>query len=235
MEKIAANASKRYKTAQSMVVDGLREAILSGVLEGGQPLRQEELAARFGVSRIPVREALLQLEGEGLIDSYPHRGAVVARLSYGEAMEIGRIRIALESLAIRLAIPNMGEQDLKKAGDVLDEIDRETDLTSRWGELNWRFHSILYAPANQPRLMELIRAEHRGFDRYLRLHLVLEHYEQRAQAEHRELLDLCHRGEAEAAVDLLSRHIGVISGALFEHFAETNGPKQTGTGSPRTS
>jgi DNA-binding transcriptional regulator YhcF (GntR family) len=90
---------------QAMIAGELREGILSGVLKGGQPLRQTEIAERFRVSRILVREALRQLEGEGLISFYPHPGMVVSELSYEEAREISEIRVALETMTIRKVIP----------------------------------------------------------------------------------------------------------------------------------
>ena len=103
--ELARITSRRYNGAQDMVTDALREAISRGMLKGGQQLKQEVIADRFGISKIPVREALKQLEGEGLVTFYPRRGAVVAELSYGEVQEVGEIRAALESLALGWAMP----------------------------------------------------------------------------------------------------------------------------------
>ena len=201
-----------------MVTGELRKGILNGVLKGGQPLRQEDIAERFGVSRIPVREALRRLEGEGMVSFYPHRGAVVSELSYAEAREIVEIRAALEPVAIRRAIPVLSEEDLARAEEILDTIDREQDLTSRWGELNWRFHSTLYSPAERPRLLSIIGAQHVAFDRYIRVHLALTDYV-KPQREHHELLELCRRGDADAAAGLLVRHVEDISDVLYDHLA----------------
>jgi DNA-binding GntR family transcriptional regulator len=110
-----------------MVADGLREGILSGVLGGGRPLRQIEIAEEFGVSSVPVREALRQLEGEGLVVFYPRRGAVVSELSRDEVLEICEMREALELLALRKAFPNTTDGDLRRAGEVLDRADAQTD------------------------------------------------------------------------------------------------------------
>ncbi len=189
-----------------MVAGGLRDAILSGTLAGGQPLRQEEIARRFGVSKIPVREALRQLEGEGLVSFYPHRGAVVSKLSRKEVEEITEIRAVLETMAFRKAFPFLEEEDLERAEDILLQIDREEDLISRWGELNWRFHATLFAPAQRPRLMDLIKAQHTAFERYIRVHLALSDYE-KPQREHYQLLDMCRRRDLDSALDLLRRHV----------------------------
>src|SRR5690349_25097652 len=87
LDGLAVDAAKLYRTTPAVVADVLREAILDGTLQGGQPLRQEELASKFGLSRGPIREALRQLEGEGLIVFYPYRGAVVSPLSLAEVQE----------------------------------------------------------------------------------------------------------------------------------------------------
>lgn len=88
--------------APELVRDSLREAIYSGKLQPGEQLRQEELAERYGISRIPVREALRQLEAEGLVTRQPNRGAVVAALSVQEVIEMLDIRIGLECRALML-------------------------------------------------------------------------------------------------------------------------------------
>src|SRR2546430_16870352 len=125
-DELAADAAKHYRSIPTMVADILREAILTGKLRGGQPLRQEELATKFGLSRGPIREALRQLEGEGLIVFNPHRGAVVSPLSLAEVQEICDIRIALETAALSLAMPHLSEKALKRADAILDEAEQPT-------------------------------------------------------------------------------------------------------------
>ncbi|AHY45601.1 Transcriptional regulators [Rubrobacter radiotolerans] len=216
LEDVVENASRRYRTTQSMVVGGLRDAILSGVLVGGQPLRQDEIAEQFGVSRMPVREALRQLEGEGMVSFYPHRGAVVSELSQEEVLEIIEIRVALETMALRKAFPLLGEEELRLAEDVLRSIDEEENLVSRWGELNWRFHATLFSPADRPRLLSIVKAQHTAFERYIRVHLVLSDYEN-PQREHYELLDTCRRKDLDGALQLLSTHIQNTGKTLLSH------------------
>lgn len=216
LEEVAEKASRRYRTTQGMVAGGLRDAILSGVLAGGQPLRQDEIAESFGVSRMPVREALRQLEGEGMVSFYPHRGAVVSELSYKEVVEIIEIRTTLETMALRKAFPLLGDEEFRRAEEVLHAIDEEKDLVSRWGELNWRFHATLFAPAERPRLLSIIKAQHTAFERYIRVHLALSDYE-RPQREHYELLETCRRGDEDAAVALLARHVQDTGELLFSH------------------
>ncbi len=214
--QIVSKASGKYRTTQSMVAGGLRDAILSGVLAGGAPLRQEEIAESFGVSRSPVREALRQLEGEGMVSFIPHRGAVVSELSHHEVQEITEIRVILETAAMRRSLPLLQDEDLERAEEVLHRIDREDDLMSLWSELNWRFHATLLAPAERSRLLALIKSQHDAFERYIRMHLALSDYE-KPQKEHYELLDLCRKRDSEAVLRLLTNHIEDTSELLLTH------------------
>ncbi len=197
------------------VARALRAAIVRGELAGGAHLRQEELAGQLGVSRLPVREALRQLHGEGLVALSPHRGAVVSSLAPGEVHEIYDIRVALETMALRLALRHFSPAILDQAGAILDDIDRAASVT-RWCELNWEFHICLYTPANRPRLLGLIDMMHANVDRYLRIYLGPLRSQARAQAEHRALLAACARYDAPAAIGLLTEHLAGTRDALAE-------------------
>jgi len=104
-------------------VEALREKILRGEYPEGAPLRQDTLAAELGVSRIPVREALRQLEAEGLVTFVPHFGAVVSSLSLSEIKELFELRALLETDLLRRAIPRIREEDLDRADEILDQYD----------------------------------------------------------------------------------------------------------------
>ena len=214
LDGLAVDAAKLYRTTPAVVADILREAILDGTLRGGQPLRQEELASKFGLSRGPIREALRQLEGEGLIVFYPYRGAVVSPLSLAEVQEICEIRIALETAALRFALPQLSEEVLKRAEEILDEADQPTTGVAQWGEINWKFHATLYTPANRPRLLALIKAQHAQMDRYLRVHFSLLNYKQQAQQEHRQILEACKRRDESTALSVLERQITAVGEML---------------------
>src|SRR5689334_9971359 len=105
------------------VVDRLRDAILHGSFKPGEPLREEQLAAMLDVSRGPVREALVQLEREGLVLMRRHRGATVARLSRGDLEEVYSLRLALERLATQRAVQYAAEEDFKAMEEVLEAFD----------------------------------------------------------------------------------------------------------------
>ena len=188
------------------IADVLRADILRGKLQGGQPLRQDEIAAQFGVSKIPVREALVQLKVEGLVNFYPNRGAFVSELSASEADEIYVMRIALEKEILVRAIPYLTVAHLNRAGEILSAIDREENI-AKWGELNWEFHAMLYSTANLPRVMEAIRTLHSNIARYLVLYLAGMDYQEQSQREHRALLQACRAGDVEKALAILDGHL----------------------------
>jgi len=192
------------------VAERLREQILNGDLHEGEQLRQDAIAKQFEVSRIPVREALLLLEAEGLITTVANRGAVVSALSPEEIEELFDIRAVLECHALRLAMPNMANEDFAQAEKVLKEyelaLDKNADVAT-WGELNWRFHSALYAPANRPALMALMKVLNNNCDRYTRLHLAITRNLHRAGKAHRAILNVCKTRNVEKATEELHRHI----------------------------
>ncbi|MGO7136416.1 GntR family transcriptional regulator [Rhizobium leguminosarum] len=194
------------KSAPDLVRDGLREAILSGAYEEGQQLKQDELAEHFGTSRIPVREALRQLETEGLIEIQTNKGAIVKGLSTDDVLEMLDIRVALECRALKLAIPNMAVEDLALAEAILFEYDQMAD-PSAWGELNWRFHWTLYCPCNRPRLLSMIEANYGHVSRFTRRQVSLATGKAKPQQDHNALLRLCRDGEIDEAVGLLEKHI----------------------------
>lgn len=221
---VASQNIKLYKTTPSLIADALRQAILEGVIQGGQVLRQEELATSFGVSRMPIREALHQLEAEGWLTIYPHRGAVVTSLNASEAQELYEIRLDLEISALKKAFPNITPQDLQKAQNIVEQLDREQNI-ARWGELNRDFHAALYAPANRPRLLALIENLHVSVDRYMRVELTTLDYQARSQTEHRQLLEACRTGDLDQALKLLSTHIENAGKHLVEYLkSETQQP-----------
>ncbi|MCX5577496.1 GntR family transcriptional regulator [Kaistia terrae] len=208
-------AAPRFRTATEYVEATLRQAILSGTIAPGTPLRQEELAATFKVSRMPIREALRQLEAQALVDFEPHRGAVVVQITWLDAMDNYVIRAALEPQTLRHSIPNLTEDDFVIAEEILAEIDQEQD-PGRMGELNRRFHMTLYAQAGLPRLIALTEQHLATADRYLRFHLAA--VGDMGQDEHREMLAACRARDENRAVEALARHHNRASAAMKAFF-----------------
>ena len=194
------------KTLSQAVADAIREQILSGQLRMGTRLSQDALASSLGVSRIPLREALRQLEAEGFVVIYPHRGAFVVPLSLQEAKEVYEIRMALESLAVELAIPRLTESNLARIEAILAEMDKEA-APVRWLDLNFEFHRALYMPSDRLRLSNLIETWRRHSERYLRVYVAPRGRIKKAQEEHHEIADACRRRDSGTAVEALRRHL----------------------------
>jgi DNA-binding GntR family transcriptional regulator len=196
----------------SAVLERLRENILSGELREGEQLRQDAIATEFQISRIPVREALSHLAAEGLITIIANRGAVVSSLSPEEIMQMFETRAVLECHMLRCAIPNMKNEDLQSAEDILQRFEHSVEKDSEmksWGTWNWSFHSTLYAPANRAFMLAYVKTLNINCDRYTRLHLVFTREQHRVGQAHRELLDACK-----------TRNPDIAAGALWKHITE---------------
>jgi len=236
LEGYVARSLQQSQTMADAIAAALRQAILEGALADGELLRQADLAAKFRVSRIPIREALLKLEREGLVETRPRRGTIVTALDANAFQEILEMRCALESLALKLAIPRTRDSDIDAASQVLLQTeaalhapaladDRSKEFETRWGEVNWQFHRMLYQPAARPRLLDTIENLHVLFARHLRARLEIiaparaavdpgEAERNRSEwssvvQEHRDLLDACRMRDVARAQAILERHIQV--------------------------
>jgi DNA-binding GntR family transcriptional regulator len=202
-----------------LIATALRADILRGKLKSKQPLRQDEIAATFGVSKIPVREALVQLKAEGLATFLPNRGAVVSELSPAEVDEIYLMRLALETAVLQRALPHLTIADLARAEGLLQAMDQEQDV-ARWGELNWEFHATLYQAARLPRLMSWLETLHTNVARYLVLYLAGLDYQAISQQEHRAILAACRQGDLQAATTHLEQHLRSAAEQLVKFLEE---------------
>lgn len=188
------------------VYTSLRKEILAGSLQGGKPLRQEEIAEQHGVSKIPVREALRRLEMEKLVEFLPRRGAVVKLITDSEVLEMLDIRIALECRALELAIPNIAESDFKLVQEVQDEYESSPDK-ERWSELNRRFHICILEPCGNRQLLALISDFEQRVGPRMRHRVTEAAGIERPIREHAEILRLCRERAVDDAVSALRTHI----------------------------
>ena len=199
--------------------DELRRRILSGEYPEGFQLKQDALAEDFGMSRIPIREALVQLESEGFVRILPHRGALVSELSADEIAELFELRALLEPRLLRLSAPRLTAADYAELDRINAEYDAEmaAQQPGRWGELNTRLHLCLMGRAAQPRTLAIVTALLQNTDRYTRLQLSLTGSNRaRAQKEHATLVRLCRAGDVERACRLLTEHIRHAEKKLIE-------------------
>ncbi|HYC37070.1 MAG TPA: GntR family transcriptional regulator [Usitatibacter sp.] len=222
--------SARPALSADAVAESLRRLILDGTLGIGLQLRQEELARRFGVSRIPVREALGRLQAEGLVEHFANRGSVVAARSVDDLLETLDIRIALETRAMKLALPNLTPRDYKAARSIMKRYD-ESESPRQWTELNLEFHLTLYRPCGRPRLVRMIEDLVRGISIHLRQHISNTVGRSNPQAEHQDILEACLAGDARRAVALTEQHIEHTKRSLLAAFPPPPGGGRGRTGS----
>lgn len=216
--------SVQRQTMGAQVADELRRQIIAGELAEGFQLRQEQLAAEFGISKVPVREALNQLEAEGLVVQQFHRGAVVAGLSFDQIMQTFELRAQIEVWLIGLALPHATPEDVKNAGRRASLLENSEDASSL-PSLNWQFHQALYRPAGKEHVLEYVHKLHLQVERFVRMQFRLAVQIERVVREHAELLELYARRDP-AVQQCLHRHIMGSAERLAERLAEL-GHKRT--------
>ena len=202
----------KHRTLASAIVDRLRQEILDGSYPAGSQLRQDALAQAYEVSRIPVREALFQLEAEGFVRIVPHKGAIVSGLSLDEINDVFELRKLLEPRLLASSVPVLTAEDFAAVAGMeaaFEEAMTARDI-SRWGLLNADFHMALYARSTQPRTLAIVAGLLQTSDRYTRLQLQRGSSIERAQREHNELIALCRAGQVPQAQRLLIDHIEMV-------------------------
>lgn len=201
-----APALKGRRTTSGYVAECLRSAIQSGVLQDGTELNQVALAEHFGVSRVPIREALSALEAEGWITSRAHYRAVVQALSPDRVQQILEVRALLETHLISKAVKHIDARRLKDLYALCDSMDKIRDH-GKWVEANRRFHRGLLESANAEMIVDLVEQMTAQVERYLRLHGASPMREKQAGAEHRAILDAVAGRNVRLARDLIRAHI----------------------------
>ncbi len=219
LQVLAKDTMTRARTTPDAVAATLRAAIVRGVLRAAEPLKADDIAAQLGVSHIPVREALRQLESEGLVTIYPNRGAIVASLEARDVLEIYDIRKTLESAALRQSLPQLTKPTLRRAEAILAEYELETD-TRRWGELDLEFHATLYTLEDRPRLLGIINTLRNQVDRYFHVFPLAVKQRDAFQRDHRAILKACAQGDVDLAVQTLETHLERTATVLLEGFKQ---------------
>lgn len=194
-----------------MLYDQLRANILIGNLESGQVLRQEELARRFNVSRVPLREALSQLEADGLIETRPRRGYVVTALDSDEIVEVFELRMVLEEHAGRIAAQSRTAQDIADIERIIKEMDaldpRAPEFQTQWTLLNYEFHNRIIASSRRKRLTKIAGTLRSMTESYVRMEIDLTGDADDAGKEHREMLEALRAGDARGLAELSKEHV----------------------------
>jgi len=204
--------------AAEQVVRRIREAVVSGRIAPGTWLREAQLAAHLGVSRIPVREALARLEAEGIVERVPYRGARVARFTLEQITESCMLRALLEGLAVKLATPRFLPEDLEKLKELICRLEECTRLgrTEELPPLHRAIHSLIYSRCGSKKLIRWLNELYSQFPRSLQLCYRFE----TQPREYQDIVRAIESGEAERAGRLMSEHIDAGSKVSIRHYAE---------------
>jgi DNA-binding GntR family transcriptional regulator len=193
----------------SQLIIRFREGILAGTYPPGSALRQDILASEFGTSKIPVREALVQLQSEGLVDIFPNRGFQVRPLAAAELDEVFSLRLRIEPAAAAGGSKLATAADHAAARKALDQLNDAlaAEEFSSSGRLNRAFHLQLIVPRLEPVATEILSRLHTLAQRYVQAHLRPEGRVKRAAREHAALLKVWSRGNSKEVRALIHAHI----------------------------
>jgi DNA-binding GntR family transcriptional regulator len=210
------------------VYQTVKGKIVAGELHAGQFLGEESLATCVGVSRTPVREALALLERDGLVQIVPHRGAFVRWPSAKDVEDVFDIRIAVEGMALRKALPRLDEETLRS---LLARLDRQAEnlagLASREVEaLSVDIHMAVLRAADNERAASLIRQFREQVYKGSTLYQtpdgrLSESRVRRVIADHRELLAALLRRDLDGAAQVLARHLGNMKDMVLDTIRES--------------
>jgi DNA-binding GntR family transcriptional regulator len=205
--KDALRDEPRRSSAQEHAYQYLKQAIFSGKLPGGAPVRQDAIAKLLDISRIPVRDAIGRLHAEGLVTQRANRSMVVTELGPAEVMEVFEIRAALEGLAFRLALPHLRGELLHEIDDLLRRMNRVVDEHELWIERHDAFHDYLHYWSGRPRLVAQIRQLRAAVQPYLRLYVEWKTSTERHGYEHEEIVAAVRSGNAREAEEIMRGHV----------------------------
>lgn len=203
-------------SAQQKAYHYIREQIMTGQFSGGEKLNPSQISECLDISRMPVREALLQLDAEGLVTIRPNRGAVVTVLTPDEIEELFQMRAVLEGLAVQLAIPHLTPEDFLELESLTMRMYGPHNDNRPWIHLHDQFHDYLCQKSGRRRLFADIRRIRQSVHPYLLLYINVYHSTEMEGMEHQALLDAVRTGNSVLIERMVRDHVlsagrGVIS------------------------
>ena len=213
---------ERPKTLERAVLSALRDMILVRRLKPGQGIPQDAIADELGVSKLPVREALKILEGEGQVTYRPHRGYVVAELNLDELLEIYRMRELLEEDAVKHAAHPLGSETLSVMKEAMDAMDATGDGLMPAIEANRRFHFSLLESTGRPQTVRIIRLLWDSSEPYRALYYMSPAALRRVSEEHVKIYEAAAAGETDELLAHLRHHRESAISALKELLPQTS-------------
>jgi DNA-binding GntR family transcriptional regulator len=215
---------EEVKPLRDRIAEMVRESIIDGRIRPGERLVEPDLASRLGVSRTPLREALLQLDSEGFVVVTPRRGAVVSELSIDDARETYLVKGALESLAARLACENITDDELESLAEIHDRMTRLASVKSRDNrrilQLNSEFHSSVCSASRVEKLIQYVRILRSQTLRYNYIYLSVMQHLSASLREHTRILEALGRRDGNAAERLVRAHEDAARIALCSYIEQ---------------
>jgi DNA-binding GntR family transcriptional regulator len=212
-------APKPGRILAEQIAETLRELIDAGEYLPGVALRQDEVARRLGVSRIPVREAFRLLEADGMVAVHANRGAFVANPSVVEIEELMDTRLILECDLLRRSVPELTDAHLLHVDRLNDRI-QTANSPDEWVRFDEEFHVATYAPARRQRTLNLVAALRRPLNAYYIRYMTPATRALSWRREHKAILAALHARDAAAAVEALSKHVADTRRALLHAMAQ---------------
>jgi len=218
-----------HKSLREAALSAIRQAIVHGDLKPGQRLVESDIAEQMGISRAPVREALRQLETEGLVAGEPHRGTFVAKLSTTDLWEIYTLRATLEGMAVRLATKQISEEtltQLHQAVDGMAQAAREGDLP-RLATQDMAFHETLCRSAGHTRLLNIWQSMAIQIRTFIDLASRLCLPPDEVVQLHADVIEHIQNGRTEEAAQTLTHHILKVGECIIQEQERVSAPQDT--------
>lgn len=202
-------------TLAQEVYTRIRENIMNGDLSPGEKISIRKMAERYGVSTMPVREALNKLQSEGFVH-FERRSIYVSQLSVKELVEIFKIRINLERMAMEWSYPNIGEEEIEGLTKMVKEMDRYIHSPIKWNGLNKQFHTKIYSYSTSKPMLEMLNAVWGRVDPYMNIYSTSSYYLSLSQKEHYQMIDYMKKKELDLLLSLTTNHIQKTCEAVLE-------------------
>jgi DNA-binding GntR family transcriptional regulator len=213
------------RTLAEQIASRLREDVLAGRLPAGERLSQERLAEQFQVSRVPIRDALRQLQAEGLLVAHPRLGMSVAELSAPHLEELYEMRLALEPAIARLATPRLRAEDLAAMREHLDFMRGPGDLSPEWFSAHAAFHHALNVRSGRERMCQLVDSLRAQTERYLRVYRGELERADELGAEHELIYQEAKAGDADAVAAEVHKHLVLVRDRVLAHLQAHRNPE----------
>ncbi|MBY0095769.1 GntR family transcriptional regulator [Mesobacillus maritimus] len=202
-------------TLAQEVYTRIRESIMNGDLVPGEKISIRKMAERYGVSTMPVREALNKLQSEGFV-RFERRSIYVSQLSAKELVEIFQIRINLERMAMEWSYPNIGEKEIEELTKMVIKMDQSIPSPIEWNGLNKQFHTKIYSYSTSKPMLEMLNAVWGRVDPYMNIYSTSSYYLSLSQKEHYQMIDYMRKKEIDLLLELTTNHIQKTCNAVLE-------------------